>query len=57
MSNGGKDYYTVLGVARDANTAAIKKAYRKGALKYHPDRNPDKKEYAEEKVKENNAWH
>ena len=46
-----RDYYEVLGVARDADAQEIKKAYRKLAVTYHPDRNPDKPD-AEEKFKE-----
>ena len=45
------DYYLVLGVGRDASPDQIKKAYRKAALKYHPDRNPGDAE-AEERFKE-----
>lgn len=46
-----RDYYEVLGVDRGADEATIKKAYRRIAMKFHPDRNPDDKN-AEEKFKE-----
>lgn len=51
-----RDYYEVLGVSKNATEAELKKAYRRLAMKYHPDRNPDSKE-AEEKFKEAKEAH
>lgn len=52
MSNPKKDYYSILGVSKDADESTIKKAYYKLAQKWHPDKNPDNKMEAEEKFKE-----
>ena len=46
-----RDFYEALGVAKNADEAEIKKAYRRQAMKFHPDRNDNKKD-AEEKFKE-----
>ena len=54
MGAGFKDYYQVLNIARDAGAEDIKKAFRRLALQYHPDRNPENVQEAGEKFKEIN---
>lgn len=50
-----RDHYAVLGVARDASDEEIKKAYKKAALQWHPDKNMDNREAAEKRFKEISA--
>lgn len=47
-----RDYYEILGVSRDADENTLKKEYRKRAMKWHPDKNPDNKDEANRKFKE-----
>ena len=46
-----QDYYVILGIEREASAEQIKSAYRKCAMQWHPDRNPDNKAEAEEKFR------
>ena len=52
MTTTKRDYYEILGVPRDATPEQIKSAYRKAALRWHPDRNPDNHKEAEERFRE-----
>jgi molecular chaperone DnaJ len=52
MTTAKRDFYEILSVTRDAGADEIKSAYRKAALRWHPDRNPDHKAQAEEKFRE-----
>ncbi|MHA1267463.1 MAG: molecular chaperone DnaJ [Candidatus Helarchaeota archaeon] len=52
MSTNKRDPYEVLGVSRNATKDEIKRAFRKKAIQYHPDKNPDRRKWAEEKFKE-----
>jgi DnaJ-class molecular chaperone len=54
MAGGKSDYYDILGVTKNASADEIKKAYRKQALEWHPDRHKDSKEAAEKRFKEIN---
>jgi len=54
MANGKPDYYDLLGVDKGASEAEVKRAYRKQALEWHPDRHKDNKEAAEKRFKEIN---
>ena len=51
-----EDFYEILGVSKSASESEIKKAYRKKAIKYHPDKNPDNPEAVNEFILINKAY-
>ena len=55
MSSNVKNYYEILGVSETATDDEIRKAYKKLAIKWHPDKNPDNKDEAERKFKQISA--
>jgi molecular chaperone DnaJ len=52
MATKQEDYYEILGITRSASAEDVKSAYRKAAMKHHPDRNPENKQHAEEKFRQ-----
>ena len=52
MTSPQKDFYEILGINKNATSDEIRKAYKKLAIKWHPDKNPNNKEEAEAKFKE-----
>lgn len=53
----GEDFYDLLKVDKDADTAAIKKAFRKMSLEYHPDKNPGKLQAPAVAAERDDRWH